>query len=203
MTTIIGSVSVQSSPAPVQQSIAPIGWNINGFFFDAWLELNHESVSDLTHHPVQTGAQISDNAIMQPLQFSFLVGMTDTVAAITGNFSNIVFSFGNSRSVNAYRTIVAMQQQLGFVTLNTKYGTYQNVFIKRIMARDDSSTQNASKMQIDLEQPSVVGTQNITVSSNPQVTNQTNLGAQSVLQVPQNIQQAIQAGNSQILQATQ
>lgn len=155
----------------------PLGWNINGMEFDAWLRLNHNTSLTITQHPVETGANITDHSYRNQKRFSFDIGMTDTVntSLIFGFIANI-FTKGSDRSVNAYNALVAMQESRQLLTLDCKYGGYDNVLIESIDVTDDYQTKNALKATINLVQVFITTTKIEKISNNPSATNTSNRG---------------------------
>jgi hypothetical protein len=168
----------------------PKGWNINGMEFDAWLRLNHNTSLTITQHPVETGATITDHSYRNPRRFSFDIGMSDTVgfAILPANLTiphtplSIplpaipIISGDFKRSANAYNALVAMQLTRQILTLDCKYGGYDNVLIESIDVSDDYTTKNALKATVNLLEVFLVDTQLTKVSTNPHATNSTNRG---------------------------
>lgn len=150
-------------------SSPPLAWNLGGMFFDAWLRLNHNNSLTITQHPVETGASITDHSYRNPNRFSFEIGMTDTVEAPA-------FPGSATRSINAYNTLVALQQTRQLLTLVTKYGSYSNVLIEAIDVPDDFQTKYSLRATITLLEVILVSTQVTASNANPQAVNQTNRG---------------------------
>lgn len=153
----------------VSFQVPPNGWNISGMFFDAWLSLHHDNSLTITQHPVETGATISDHCYVNPPKFSFDIGETDVV-------SSPVVPGASTRSINAYITLLGLMQSRQLLTLDSKYGHYENILIESIGVSDTFQTKTTLKATVNLIQIIVANTQNIQNSSNPNATNSTNRG---------------------------
>jgi len=164
-TTKILTGSVSNQPTQV----APFGWHIGPYFFDAWLNCSQSSTVTVTSFPVATGAQKSDHAYVEPLEFSFEIGVTNTIA-------NNFFDGAASRAVNAYNLLRQLENKLEFVEVGTKYGTYQNIMITNITVNDNWDSQDKMTALITLREIITANTQTYQVSANRQATDQTNRG---------------------------
>jgi hypothetical protein len=133
--------------------------------FDAVLELEHEQRLEKTHHPVQTGADISSHAYLMPPRVAMYIGMSDAMDAYSNgvNAANTVggatpgtvspFSGAStSKSVNAYQTMVALQAARQPLTVTTRLRTYTNMMIVSISPREDYKTITGLRMRIEFEQ---------------------------------------------------
>ncbi|UUZ93234.1 hypothetical protein LJK87_50080 [Paenibacillus sp. P25] len=93
--------------------------NVGGWFFDAWISMEHSSKLTITDHPVQTGAAISDHAFLQPRSLSMEIGMSDVATSfIPGQFDG-----DWSRSVAAYKVILELQRLRIPVQILTRLGS--------------------------------------------------------------------------------
>lgn len=164
-TTKILSASVSNQPT----KIAPFGWHIGPYFFDCWLNCSQALRVTSTKYPVATGAMRSDHAYVEPLEFSFEIGVTNTVA-------NNFFDGASARSVNAYNLLTKLAASLEFVEVGTKYGTYQNILIKTVQVSDTFDTQDKMVALVTLEEQITANTQTYQVSANRQATDKTSRG---------------------------
>lgn len=158
----------------------PPGWNLNGLFFDAWLSLNHTTSLTITRHPVESGAAITDHSYVEPFRGSFQIGMTDCIDSfITGQFPA-----NPTRSINAYNILVDLQATRQFLTLDTKYSSYQNILIESISVDDDYQTVNTMRATINLVQVIVVDSQLIKITTNAHAVDTNSRGQVSVQPIP-------------------
>ena len=161
MATNLGGSIVTQAP--------PNGWNINGYFFDAWLNMHQNNSLTITTHPVETGSYIADHAFINPRKFSFEIGVSNCTAFV-GQFS------GPKRNISAYQALVTLQGTRDLLTITTKYGVYSNILIESIDVDDTYLTQNTLKAVINLTEVILADAEIIKVSSNPNATDETNRG---------------------------
>lgn len=146
--------------------------NIGGWFFDAFLKLNHTSTLTITEHPVETNASISDHAYMNPQELSIDIGMSDVAKSyVSGQFAG-----SWSRSVTAYQILREIQRQRLPVRILTRLGLYNNMMIQSITAPDDYMTLNGLKATINFRELLVGTVQTVKISARPQTTDSTNKG---------------------------
>jgi hypothetical protein len=150
-------------------SIPPGQWFIGPYTFDTWLTCSQNDSVTHTQHPVETGANITDHAYNNPIQFTFEIGVTDTVTAPA-------FNGQSSRSINAHNLLVELMRKREFVSINTKYGKFDNNLIINISTNDTAETQYASVMTVTLVQIIVANASTYRVSGIPQSTDTTNRG---------------------------
>ncbi|UUZ80632.1 hypothetical protein LJK88_20505 [Paenibacillus sp. P26] len=148
--------------------------NVGGWFFDAWISMEHSSKLTITDHPVQTGAAISDHAFLQPRSLSMEIGMSDVATSfIPGQFDG-----DWSRSVAAYKVILELQRLRIPVQILTRLGLLENMLIESITAPDDYTTLNGLKVQVTFRQIMVATVKTVKVSSRPVQDNQASRGRQ-------------------------
>lgn len=143
------------------------------YVFDAVIELSHEQELELTHHPVQSGASISDHAYIMPARLTLDVGMSD---AMDSYEQPDTWSGSTSKSVAAYQTMLALQQARIPLALTTRLRSYSNMFIRSVNPRDTSKTYLGLRMSVVFEQIIIASITILSVSSRPQDTNSTLLG---------------------------
>jgi len=167
------SVSIANKPLPS-------GWNLNGLCFDAWLRLHHNNSLTYTQHPVESGANITDHSFVNPIRFSFDIGMTDCVKSIIPG----QFPATPTRAINAYNTLVQLQAAREFLTLDSKYGHFDYILIESIDVSDDYQTVEVLKATINLVQIIVADSQLTILTLNPNATNTTPRGQVSSQPIP-------------------
>ena len=146
--------------------------NIGGWFFDAFLRVEHTSKLKITEHPVQTGANVADHAYLESQQLAIEVGMTDVVQSIV----NGQFSQGWSRSVTAYKVLRQLQASRIPVQVNTRLGIYKNMLVETITTPDTYETQYGLRATVTLKELIVAQVTTVKVSKRPQVTGSTQRG---------------------------
>lgn len=96
-------------------------------YFDALIHADHTSNVTVTEHAVQTGAAISDHALIEPQEVSLEIGMTDTIG-------------GDGSSARAYQQFLSLMRKRQPCTVVTRIGTYQNMVLTSISTPDDYTT---------------------------------------------------------------
>lgn len=142
------------------------------YVFDAMKVANHNRQLRLTKYPVQTGYDVSYNAVLRPFLITLEVAMSDAMAEFTSGMW-----VGNpSKSVSAYQTMQKLMENRVLLTLNTRLYTYTNMMLIDISAPDDCKTVAGLKMYLTFEQLFIGAVAVQTVSARPNTTGSTELG---------------------------
>ncbi|NRS20586.1 hypothetical protein HP398_29645 [Brevibacillus sp. HB1.4B] len=153
-------------------SLVYLKTNIGGWFFDAILRSTHTSRLNITQHPVQTGAALTDHAFLQPKEVSMEIGMSDTATSlIPGQFTG-----GWSRSVQAFKVLQELQALRVPLQVHSRLGLYQNMLIEEISAPDDYTTLYALRCTVLLREIMVAQVRTVKISAKAAVTSQANRG---------------------------
>lgn len=147
--------------------------NIGGFFFDAYVRLDHTRKTKITEHPVETGSAITDHSYVEPAELIIEVGMSDAcISYVAGQFTQ-----KESRSVSAIDTLWDLQEKRIPMDVTTRLKLYRNMLIEVISVPDDWQTAKGLRASVTLREIRVVGvaTRNMP-SSNPHKTDSTNRG---------------------------
>lgn len=171
-TFISGGVSITGPPPQQGQQLRPNGWSLDGLFFDAWLTMSHQSSLTTTQHPVESGADVTDHAYVNPKRFSFEIGITNA----TPEDPNDSFPAAPTRVVNAYNALLNRQENRQPMRLICKYGTYDNILIETLVANDDAASVEAGFFTVNLIEIIQADVRQATVNLLPQTVNQTNRG---------------------------
>lgn len=148
--------------------------NIGGYFPDVVLREDHEESAQITQHPVQTGANISDHAFDLPARLTLEIGVSDVMQSFYGG----QFTSGSSRSVNAYKTLLELKSKRQPITVVTRLKKYTNMLIQRISPIVDFRTNEALRATVSLQQIILAEVAKTTaVSSKSQTTDQTKSGS--------------------------
>ena len=164
--------------------------NINGYVFDAYLRMETQESLTITENPVETGASVTDHAFKNPKIFTFDIGMTDTAQGkIFGQFGFL------NRSVNAYQLLSEWLSQREPLTLNGKYGFYENILVSDLKAHDDHTSYYGMRATVILKEIIVTSTQIVKVSSASFYTKNTNRGIQNVTTPSKNVSALVEGEN--------
>ena len=183
-----------------------VSTTINGtatttYVFDAVLGLDHDQRLEKTHHPVQTGADISSHAYLMPARLTLEVGMSDVMDSYAHSAVNSVATGSSiitpwigsaSKSVSAYQTILGLQQARQPLTVTTRLRTYTNMVILSVSPREDYRTITGLRMRVEFEQIFTASTTTAPVSARSNDTGTTGLGTVSPSSVPTATQQQFQ-----------
>jgi hypothetical protein len=157
---------------PKLQQLIYVKTNIAGYFFDAFLRIDHKSKLNITSHPVETGANITDHAFVEPQELVIEIGMSDTAnSLVKGQFAT-----GKSRSVTAYKLLKELQMQRIPLQIYTRLGLYKNMLIEVISVPDDYRTQYGLNATVTFREIIIARTKTVKVSARAQVTDSTNRG---------------------------
>ena len=147
--------------------------NIGGYFFDAVFRTEHQTRLQITSHPVQGGANISDHAFMDPARVVMEIGMSDAhaIGGILGQFTTAA-----NRSQSAFDILQQMQNSKTLLNVYTRLKQYNNMLIADLRFPDDVKTATGLRETVQLQQVIVVDVPAVKVSSRPQTTGKTNGG---------------------------
>jgi len=157
---------------PELQQLVYVATNIGGFFFDAFLQIDHESSLTITSHPVETGASISDHAFVNPALLTMQIGMSDAAEVLSID----QFTQGPTRSVTAYQVLLELQRLRIPMQVMTRLKIYKNMLIETISVPDDYTTAYGLKATVVMKEVLVATVQTVKISARPQVTDSTNRG---------------------------
>ena len=154
------------------QSLILVKTNIGGWFFDAFLRLDHESKLKITEHPVQSGAAVTDHAFKEPKTLAIDLAMSECGRQLIP----AQFSGSWSRSVRAYQVLQDMQAARVPVDVLTRLGLYKNMLIESIAASDDYKTLYGLRATVTMKEIIVAAVTTVKISLNVQLTGSTNKG---------------------------
>lgn len=130
---------------------------ITHYFFDAVLSTTHITRREITSHPVQYRASLTDHSYQLPAEVSLDIGMSDAMdtwyyTSPSGIANEFDYGTGNGKSVKAYQKFVSLQMKGTPFNLYTKLKTYSNMVIASITATDDYKTNQALRCRIELRE---------------------------------------------------
>ena len=114
--------------------------------FDAVFRTDHTVELEVTQHPVQYGASISDHSYFQPEQIGFQFGYSDVMSE-TGEMNH---------SVNAYAKLREIMAEREPLTVVTRLKQYENMLIVYLSVPDEVRQMNGLKGEIRLQQILIV-----------------------------------------------
>lgn len=150
------------------------------YVFDAVIRAHHNQSLQITEHPIQVGANISDHAYLMPFRLSLEIGVSDAMDAYAAG----MWSGSQSKSVAAYQTLLALQAARVFITVSTRLKTYTNMMIESISPEEDLRTVASLRATITFKQVFTVAVALQEVSARPNSTDQTQLATVQPQPVP-------------------
>lgn len=157
--------------------------NIAGYFFDAFMDTEHNSEMKITTHPVQQGANVADHAYLEPKTLTMRIKMSDAVESIVSS----QFTKAYTKSVSAYRVLLELQASRIPFRVHTRLQAYDNMLIKSIVAPDDVNTIYGLECTVTMQELLVAQVQTVKVSKRMQTTSSTDNGVVAVQQADKSI----------------
>ncbi len=139
--------------------------SIGGIQLDAVLSESHTNTVKVTNNPIEIGADIADNAIIEPKVVTVVAQVSDTPlgAAALGDIVDLVTGlFGTSttdnitRSGAAYNALVQLQEQREPIELQTKLKLYTDMIITSIRVIQDANTSRIVALNIEFKELIIV-----------------------------------------------
>lgn len=157
--------------------------NIAGYFFDAFLDMEHSSEMKITSHPVQQGANVADHAYLEPKMLTMHIKMSDAVESIV----NGQFTQAYTKSASAYRVLLDLQASRVPFRVHTRLQAYNNMLIKSIVAPDDVNTIYGMECTVIMQELLVAQVQTVKVSKRIHTTGSTDNGVVAVQKADESI----------------
>lgn len=143
--------------------------NIGGYFFDGFMNVTHNQTVTATDHPIQTGANVTDHAIVEPRTVTMVIRMSDVHESLFPT----QFTERYTRSVSAWAVLQQMLRARLPLQVTTRLETYQNMLILDITADDDYKTREGLYVTVTLREQLMATTQTVQVSTRQDVTTYT------------------------------
>lgn len=161
------TITVNGSAFPAVLTL-PVSTVIGGISVDAALEETHEDVLEVTEHPVEAGAQITDHSYKRAQECVLRVGWSNSSlnalgAIIDGLFSGGVMS-ANDYVHGVYSQLKSLQLTRQTFQLTTSLTTYHNMLMTSLRATRDPTTANALMVTATFREIIIVSTQSATIA---------------------------------------
>lgn len=114
--------------------------------FDAVFKTNHNVELEVTQHPVQYGASITDHSYFNPELLDFEFGYSD----VMGQMGEV------NHSVNAYTLLREIMAEREPLTVVTRLKQYEDMLITRLSVPDEVGQMYGLKGEIRLQQVMIV-----------------------------------------------
>ena len=158
--------------------------NIGGYFFDGFMQVEHNIELQTTSNPVETGASVVDHAYVKPAELVMKVMMSDVhQSLVPGQFTGASF-----RSVNAWQVLRKLQSDRIPMSVFTRLGLYTNMLITKLTTSDTSETFRALSAEVTLREIPVARIKTVKISSADQTTINTEMGKIEASQINDELQ---------------
>lgn len=125
---------------------------INGFTVDAAISEDHAFDSDVTVHPVEEGADISDNIRARPITITLDCVVSDTPIAD----GSVIVEEGTLPTDETFNKLVAIRDARLPVTITTSRGTFENMALQSLSVPVTSKTGAALSFRVTFVQIRIV-----------------------------------------------
>lgn len=169
--------------------------NIGGYFFDAYIRLEHKSTLKITSHPVETGASVSDHSYVEPSELKLEIMMSDVVSTNSSD----QFNNSNSRSVSAFQTLLEIQRKRSPVSVYTRLKTYKNMLISSLSVDDTADTVEALNASVTLVEIPMATLSTVKISLDTQTTDSTQMGAVEPSSMSESVRESLNEQMTSIL----
>lgn len=153
------------------------------YVFDAVLRVEHEQRLTATRHPVQTGAAISSHAYIEPAEVTMYIGMSDAMQQYAAGHDPAEspyvqpWSGFGSKSVSAYNTVLAWQQNRVLLNVYTRLRSYMNMLVMSVSPEEEARTIKGLRMRVTFGQVLMAAISPYIISARKQTTASTGLGS--------------------------
>ena len=158
--------------------------NVGGYFFDGFMQVEHNIELQTTSNPVETGASVVDHAYVKPAELVMKVMMSDVhQSLVPGQFTGASF-----RSVNAWQVLRKLQSDRIPMSVFTRLGLYTNMLITKLATTDTAETFRALSAEVTLREIPVARIKTVKISSADQTTINTEMGKIEASQINNELQ---------------
>jgi hypothetical protein len=128
--------------------------SVGGITFDVTVEERHSDKLNITAHPVQTGADISDHAYKLPQEVTITVGKG---------------ALGDANAPrDVYKKVRELQESREPFDITTGKREYKNMLIRDISETTSTDTENSLVLTLDCVEVILVETQKVSVPASAQ-----------------------------------
>lgn len=105
---------------------------IDGYLIDAAVTLEHSFDSETTDHPVEKGADVTDNTRPKPIMLTMECIVSDTPIGTTADVRNSGPTASAVPSVDIYQRLLAIRAARNPVTVATDLDTFDNMVLQTL-----------------------------------------------------------------------
>jgi hypothetical protein len=135
--------------------------NIGGFIADVTIEETHTDTLEVTEHPVEQGAAVTDHAFVKPANLIIKAGWSNSSLQAGGdpNYVN-----------DTYQDFLDLQASRQPFDIITGKRSYSNMLFTRLTTRSDDANANSMVLECECREIITVNTQTVTVPNANQAT---------------------------------
>lgn len=147
----------------------------------------HDDEVTVTQHPVDTGAAISDHAIVQPASVTCVFGWSDSSRALNSALDGSILK-GMQTSKDVYDRLVELKNQRTLLRLSTGKRKYPSVVITKLKVSTTVDTESAAIIEVTFQEVFLVEAKTVSLAAirqkNPRKTaSKTSGGSRSAVPV--------------------
>ncbi len=147
----------------------------------------HDDEVTVTQHPVDTGASISDHAIVQPASVTCVFGWSDSSRALNSALDGSILR-GMQTSKDVYDRLVELKNQRALLRLSTGKRKYPSVVITKLKVSTTVDTESAAVIEVTFQEVFLVEAKTVSLAAirqkNPRKTaSKTSGGSRSAVPV--------------------
>lgn len=128
--------------------------NIGGFIADVTVEEMHSDELEITDHPVEIGADVSDHAFKRPATVLIRAGWSNSSPEADGDPNYIT---------DTYEQFLALQASRQPFDIITGKRAYTHMLVKRLTTKTDQATADVLLLEIECREVILVSTQTVQV----------------------------------------
>jgi len=178
MSNQLTGLAIQGAQLGLQSILFKPPRKIATFAAQVTLEETHVDELEITSHPVEQGARISDHAYLRPAELtiragwsnspqssSFLQGLAGAATQTVAGVNDIISGTGLDQTLNVYRKLLELQTSRLPFSVVTGKRTYDNMLFKSLRVETNKETENSLLVTAVLRQLIIVKTQVISSST--------------------------------------
>lgn len=142
--------------------LAGQGRSIMGLFADVTIEEKHKDELQITEHPTEVGAAITDHAFKETPEVSMKVGWSESAGKLNGFVGDSILS-GTVSLIAVYEALQQLQNNAILLIVSTGKRLYTNMLIKSLSCTTDMATENVLMIDITFKKVILVKTSETTV----------------------------------------
>jgi len=132
--------------------------------FDATMSENHSSNSEVTDHPIETGASVVDHIRRLPEELGLVGVVTDDPLVAERSTKATAANTGgdpDQRAVSAYNFILQSKDEGRLVRVFTKLRDYRNMVIISLNVTRDRSESRIVRVELQLREVMIANTEQV------------------------------------------